>query len=261
MGRIHLAELEDQSWFPDVLRNAGTAYLQLAARLTGQAAYMVPTLARLLRSSGVTHIVDLGSGGAGPIGEVVAGLQEEGVDARAVMTDLYPSTAVLEGVAAASEGRLSVHPEPVDATAVPASLVGCRTLFNSFHHFRPEKARAILQNAVDAGEPIAVFEVVSRSASNLIAMLFSPIIVFLVVPFLRPFDWRWLLFTYLIPIIPFFVMYDGFVSCLRVYSLKELDALIASLDTNGYAFETGQVQIGKQPAYVTYLVGQARAAA
>ena len=260
MGRIHLAELEDQSWFPAFLRNAGTAYIQFASRVVGQPAYMVPTLAKLLRGSGVTRIVDLCSGGGGPLPDVVAELRDEGIHATAVMTDLFPSTSVLEELASCSDGGLTVHTEPVDATAVPASLQGCRTLFSGFHHFRPESARAILQNAVDAGEPIAVFEVVGRTLPNLIAMLFSPIPVLLAVPFLRPFDWRWLLFTYVIPIIPFFVLYDGFVSCLRVYSVKELDVMISSLDTEGYTFETGQVQVGKQPAYVTYLTGQPKAA-
>jgi hypothetical protein len=164
---------------------------------------------------------------------------------------------VLGGVAAGSDGALSVYPKPVDATAVPSSLAGCRTLFSAFHHFRPERAKAILQSAVDAGEPIAVFEVVERSAPALLGMLFAPIIVPLAVPFLRPFDWRWLVFTYLLPIIPLFVMYDGFVSCLRVYSVKELDGLVASLDAKDYVFETGQVKIDRQPVPVTYLIGHA----
>ena len=260
MARVHLAELEDQSWFPALFRDAGTAYLRLGAELTGQAGYMVPQLAKLLRATGVTKIVDLGSGGAGPIADIVTGLRDGGIEASAVMTDLYPSETVLAGVASGSQGALSVHAEPVDATAVPASLSGCRTLFNAFHHFRPELAKAILQNAVDAKEPIAVFEVVERSAPALVAMLFAPIIVLLAVPFLRPFDWRWLFFTYLIPIIPLFVMYDGFISCLRVYSIAELDGLIESLDAEGYAFETGRVQIGRAPAFVTYLLGHAESA-
>jgi hypothetical protein len=255
MARLHLVELEDQAWFPDVLRNAGTAYLRLAAELTSQAKYMAPTLAKVMRATGVTKIVDLCSGGGGPIGDVVDVLREEGVEATAVMTDLYPSTTVLERVADKSDGKLAAHPEPVDATAVPSALEGCRTLFNGFHHFRPADAKAILQNAVDSRVPIAVFEVVGRTPPALVGMLFSPLVVLFVVPFLRPFDWRWLFFTYLIPIIPFFVMFDGFVSCLRVYSVAELDAMTASLDAPKYEFETGQVQIGSQPAHVTYLIG------
>jgi len=42
---------------------------------------------------------------------------------------------------------------------VPAELKGLRTMFTSFHHFLPEEARAVLQNAVDAGEGIGIFEI------------------------------------------------------------------------------------------------------
>ena len=41
---------------------------------------------------------------------------------------------------------------------VPESLNGFRTLFSSFHHFRPEQARAILANAMEKKQAIAVFE-------------------------------------------------------------------------------------------------------
>lgn len=59
MARIHLFELEDQPWFPPLLRDAGTAYLRKAAALTGQPGFMAPKLAELLRSSGARRLVDL----------------------------------------------------------------------------------------------------------------------------------------------------------------------------------------------------------
>ncbi len=49
---------------------------------------------------------------------------------------------------------------------VPRELKGFRTMFTSFHHFPPEEARAILQNAVDAGEGIGIFEITRRAPSN-----------------------------------------------------------------------------------------------
>lgn len=262
MARLHLFELEDQPWFPAVWRNAGTAYLRLAADLTGQPRAMAPTLARLLRASGVRRLIDLCSGGAGPIPAVVDQLKaDEGIEASAVLTDLYPNVAQLEAVAARSEGQVEVHPASVDATAVPGSLRGCRTLFNALHHFRPEDARGILQSAVDAREPIAVFDVAERSVPFLAGILFAPLAFALTLPLLRPFDWRWIPFTYLVPVIPLFVVWDGLVSGLRAYSQRELDALVAGVERDeGYVWETGRVQVGRQPAYVTYLLGWPRPA-
>ena len=48
MGRIHLFELEDQAWFPDVIRDAGTAYLRFMAARAGQSAALAPKVAEIL---------------------------------------------------------------------------------------------------------------------------------------------------------------------------------------------------------------------
>ncbi len=37
----------------------------------------------------------------------------------------------------------------IDALDVPAERPGLRTLFNAFHHLRPEQARAVLASAVE----------------------------------------------------------------------------------------------------------------
>ena len=255
MPRIHAFEFEDQAWFPALLRDAGTAYLRLAANLAGQPGYMLPKLAQLLRATGVRRLVDLCSGGGGPVPALVEQLNDEGLEATALLTDRYPNVEALGAVAQASGGRLEVHEEPVDATRGPGPLRGCRILCNALHHFRPADARRILQGAVDARQPIVVFEVAERSVPFLVGILFAPISFALACPFLRPFDWRWIVFTYLVPLIPLFVLWDGFVSGLRVYSPKELDALLAGIEGEAFAWETGRVKMGRHPAHVTYLLG------
>jgi SAM-dependent methyltransferase len=259
MARIHLFELEDQAWFPAAWRDAGTAYLRKAAALTGQPAIMAPKIAELLRASSTKRIVDLCSGGGGPIPEVVQELAGQGVDVDAVLTDFYPNTAVLERVAAESQGKIDFRAEPVDAKQVPRDLSGCRTLFNGLHHFRPDDARAILQSAAEAKQPIAVFEAMERAPAPLLGLLFAPLAVLFLVPFLRPFRFSWLIFTYLIPIIPLFVLWDGFVSCLRIYSVSELEELVDGVGGDDYVWEAGRIKLGAQPVYLTYLLGHAKA--
>jgi hypothetical protein len=258
MARVHLFELEDQPWFPAVLRDAGTAYLRWAGDLLDQPGAMTPKLRELLERSGQRHLVDLCSGGAGPVPGIVDRLGDDGFESTAVLTDLYPNEKTLEAVARRSEGRVAVHTGSVDATDVPGSLHGCRTLFNALHHFRPRDARRILQSAVDTKQPIATFDVSERSLPFLVGILFAPIMFALSVPLLRPFDWRWIVFTYLIPILPLFVAWDGFISGLRTYSVKELDGMIASLDGDSFEWETGKLPVGRQPVGVTYLLGWPR---
>src|SRR5262245_54392038 len=113
-------------------------------------------------------------------------------------------------------------PQPVDATRVPDELPGFRTMFSAFHHFRPEQASAVLADAVRMRQGIGVFEGTQRRPLALLLMLLVPLAVLITTPFIRPFRWSRLLWTYLIPIVPIVALFDALVSCLRTYSIEEL---------------------------------------
>ena len=137
-----------------------------------------------------------------------------------------------------------------------------RTIFNALHHFRPADARKILQDAVDAGVPVASFEMVGRHPLYIVGLSFSWLMALVLVPFLRPFRPSWLVFTYLVPVIPLFILWDGMVSAFRTYSPEELQALVAELEgADAYEWEIGAEPLGGgPPAPVTYLIGTPRAA-
>ncbi|HEX4935800.1 MAG TPA: hypothetical protein VFV33_21620, partial [Gemmatimonadaceae bacterium] len=155
---------------------------------------------------------------------------------------------------------IAQHPAPVDATRVPESLGGFRTMFSAFHHFAPHTARRILGDAVARREPLAVFEATTRSVACLSFVLLAPLITLLVMPIVRPRRWTNFLFTYLIPIVPLMVLWDGVVSCLRTYDVPELHALARAADPEGtYDWQAGEVY-RRGPIPVTYLIGVPRAA-
>ena len=260
MGRIHLFELEDQAWFPEVIRDAGTAYLRFMAARAGQSAALAPKIAEVLDRNGETRIVDLCSGGSGPIPEVLEALAAEGREVTATLTDLYPNIEAFARVERESGGRIEAIQTPVDATKIGTERPGLRTLSNALHHFRPEVARRILQDAVDARQPIAVFEMVGRSPIQILGILLVFLPVMLTLPFFRPFRWSWIPLTYVVPIIPLFVTWDGFVSCLRVYSEPELRALIEGVEGHEtYDWEFGEVPVPGMPIGIASMVGSPRA--
>lgn len=262
MNRLHLFELEDQPWFPSVLRDAGTAYLAFASRVAGHGAALAPKLEETLAAAGETRIVDLCSGGAGPIAEIVASLADRSADVSALLTDFYPNEGALSRVCARSSGRIDWHREPVDATRVPRELAGVRTLFNALHHFQPETARRILADAAASGRAIASFEVIGREPLSLLGLLLAPLSVALSLPFLRPFRWSWLPLTYLVPIVPLFVLWDGIVSWLRIYSPRELQSLVDALEPrhrDAYTWEIGRIRLAGPPIHASYLIGVPRA--
>jgi hypothetical protein len=254
--RHRLFEFEDQQWCPAVLRNAITSYLLMVARMTRQAEPVIPAMAELLRRSGETRILDLCSGSGGITREVALGLAARGTPTPVTLSDLFPDTERLRTVAAGSSGILDVHPSPLDATEVPASAAGLRTMFNAFHHFEPARARGILAAAAEAGRPIAIIEFLERSPLSLAGVLFSPLLVLALTPWLRPRQWQTLVLTYAVPIVPLMIFWDGLASWLRVYSVAELNGLAASVEAKDYCWSAGKWRVG--PVRVTYLLGYRR---
>jgi hypothetical protein len=214
-----------------------------------------PILARALGALGDSQIVDLCSGGGGPWLDLVGRIPDAGGPTpRVRLTDWFPNLAAFARLRRASEGAIDGDPEPVSATAVPARLDGFRTLFTALHHFRPGDAHAILADAVRARQGIAVFEVTRRTPLALLGALFFPLLVLLFTPFIQPFRWSRLFWTYLIPVVPLASLFDATVSCLRTYTAEELQDLVDDLE-QGYEWEIGTVRSAPLPSRVTYLVG------
>lgn len=85
-------------------------------------------------------------------------------------------------------------------------------------------------------------------------MLFSPITVLLITPFIRPFSLGRLLFTYLIPSMPLLVLWDGVAFALRTYSVSEMEDLIDGLE-NKDRFDWKVRRIRSGPGVILYLRG------
>ena len=187
MKRIHAFEFEDLSWFPAVIREAGVAYLRFAAEKTGQADNILPVIESALDRSGQKEILDLCSGGGGPILAIGEALAKRGRALPITLTDLYPSENTKALVELRGSPETVFEEEPVDATAIGPERTGLRTLFNAFHHFRPEVGVRVLADAVASRQPIAVVEVMQRGWLTTAGILFAPLITLLAVPFLRPF--------------------------------------------------------------------------
>jgi hypothetical protein len=248
--RLHLFEWEDLPWFPAVIRNAGTDYLRFMLHLSDGYAPVAPKFIETLRQTDSTEIVDLCAGGGGPWSRLLPALQAAEIHCRVMLTDFYPNPASVAAVPG-----VSYYPESVNALAVPAALPGFRTVFSAFHHFAPEQGSRLLQDAVAAGQPIGIFEATQRSPLCLLLMLLTPLIVLLITPAIRPFRLSRLLFTYVLPLVPLLILWDGLVSCLRTYTPAELMALAESVPGgDSYTWEAGEVK-GSGPLPVTYLIG------
>ena len=283
MRRKEMIELHDHPSFPAFLRNLVTDALQALWQFGNSYGAILPRLSRSLAATAATEILDLCSGGGGPWLRLSRQLHGDyRLPIRICLTDKYPNREAFEqvhlrslthrqdlpSVPSASDSltqlpQIGSLPYPVDARRVPARLGGFRTMFSSFHHFSPQEAREILNDAVDSSSGIAIFEVARRSPRTLLVLCFTPFLVLLITPFMRPFRWSRLFWTYILPVIPFVIWYDGWISCLRAYHLDELKEMIVPLQgtastrgqpqASSYRWELGEERSGLLP--VTYLIG------
>jgi len=231
--RLHLVEIHDLAACPPSLRDALTDFLAFTENLAGAYDPVGPLLRRAIERTKARRIVDLCAGAGGPWRRLAAE-----IDVPVTLTDLYPH---------------GENVTRVDARAVPAELDGFRTMFTAFHHFRPDEARAILADAVQRGKGYGVFLLARRAPREIAVLALTWLGVVFAVPFMRPWRWSRVLWTYLPPALPLVGTFDGIVSCLRTYSKVELAGLVRGLDS--YDWDIGDFRGRWSPLRGTYLIG------
>ena len=234
-----------------------TGYLHAIIARTRPYAPVVPRLAALLRETQTQHVVDLCSGAGGPWPTLQGELAAAGAVAEVTCTDLAPNQAAARQLGATSGVRY--HATAVSALAVPPTLVGARTMFSALHHFEAAEVRAILADAQEAGVPFGAFEATNRSWRGLLATLIIPVAVLALMPVVRPRHLAALWLTYLPPLLPLAIWWDGVASTMRTYHAAELQLIVTSLPPAPYGWEIAELSGGPLP--VLALIGRPRAAA
>ncbi len=259
MKRIHSFEFTDLAWYPPLFRQMQTDYLQFVTTFGSGHQNLIPLFQKALSQAGTNEIVDLCSGGGGPWVGLQRQFRQAGLQVTVKLTDKYPNPQAVKKWSDAESLGITYLTDPVDALDVPPDLKGMRPLFEGLHHFTPEQARLILQDAQRKGAAIGVFEASLKQPFSIILLLLSPITTLLsylfVTPFIKPFKLSRLLWTYLIPLVPLATCWDGVISMLRGYSPDALNELTAPLARPDYAWEAGQASTGTPIFTFTYLVG------
>ncbi len=245
-----LFEFEDLPWFPAFLRNPATGILELGHRIQGFGRTIAPLIERAAKASDQETIVDLCSGAGGPMPACLEHLSNKNKSFSLILTDLYPNTHAISKFNKSK--NISYQKNPVNATELPKDLKGIRTLMTSFHHLPPNIAKNVLHDAQRNGAPIVVVEPFARNVQGFFMILPAVLVPFFLIPFVKPRTISNFVFTYIIPLIPLLLFWDGWVSYLRVYSQKEIKKMLTSLpEDTGYQWEYGFLENGRCP----YILG------
>jgi len=254
--RFHLFEFEDQSWFPEFIRSGGTDYLRYLLVATDLYKPCIILLNDVLKQTGKAKIVDLCSGGGGYIEQVYHELKKitRGY-VSLTLTDKFPNIEAYKHLQNKTNDEITFDIRSVDAASVPADLEGIRTMFSAIHHFKPGQVRSVLKDAVEKNEPIAIFDGGDKSIFAIIGILIvHPIAFLLFTPFFKPFKISRLFFTYIIPLIPLYTIWDGCVSIMRLYKPKELLNIANDVSPAAYNWVAGKTK-SKFGLHASYLIG------
>lgn len=248
-------EFSDQTWLPRVVRREMTIYLDFLAAFMGRYVAASELVAQALELAELDTVVDLCSGASRTAVNVRDRVEVQlGRSVTIHLTDMHP---VVADEAELGE-RVIRECRSVDARSVPEDLVGLRTLYTSFHHFRGVSAQAVLNDAMTQGQPIAIFEHADRGLwVKLKLVLTTPVLVTMSLVYRDRVPLSALILNILFPVVPLCLAWDGIVSVGRTYSIDQMRRVIDSSGGSRYDWWVGRTgpmgKRGKGPLY--YLFG------
>lgn len=245
MRRYHLFEWEDQPWLPVLFRNFVTDHLRhFSTQKTREPVNRVVAekLKPLLAVAGSNQVIDLCAGAGGPLLTVRRILSEElDTPVEVLLTDLFPNVEAFKRCEAEGAGSVKACYESTTAFDVPVRLRGLRTIFTALHHFNPEDAQKLLADAAHKRQPIAVFELLERTPRMLVLTVLNALWQsFVLTPLVGRLTFLRFMMTYIIPLAPAVIVWDGVVSVLRSYTPEELLTLANGVGATDYEWEAGR---------------------
>ena len=153
-----LFEFEDLNWFPDVIRAGMTDYLRYLLSALKFYKPVLPLIQEVLSRTNSNVVVDLCSGGGGAIQQVYDDLKDNSGEIKVIVTDKFPNLEAYRFLENETSGGISFSEKSIDASDVPNDLQGVRTIFSGFHHFDPDFAKSVLNDAVNSRSGICIFD-------------------------------------------------------------------------------------------------------
>ena len=236
MTRIHAFEFIDLPWVPNIFRDGATDYLDFFFDQIGFYKKENEAFSIFIREKQIQSITDIASGGGGGILSLYPLLQN---DISIQLSDKYPNEQCITKIIQKKLPNVQYLSTPIDGMStedLSRITTDICTMFGALHHYTPQQVELLLTNVAEQQKTIAIVDVTANDMLRKIpkALLIFPWILNMLVlflftwiftPFLRPITWWRLLFTYVLPIIPLVIAWDGTVSALRAYSAVDIQAI------------------------------------
>jgi len=221
---MELKELEDQDWFPPLLRKYQMEYIGMIVKLFGTYRNLVPIIKSKLLKNNYSTIVDLCSGSGFPAIYMHEKLKINGL--KSILTDKYPQNIIdIKGVQYLSQ--------PLELTKIIPLSDRFYTLYNAWHHFELIEQENLMQKTIKNNSSLYIVEILTPTIFSFIMVTLSSTFgVLLTCPFIKPFEWKRIILTYVLPVNILTVLIDGYISILKSKSKKTYEKELKLLDVN-----------------------------
>lgn len=223
MKRKQIPQISNQKWFPLVIKNCMYEFMTWFVNKVNAAKPFLPVI-----NEGLRHEQ-----------KIIAIRMNVGAGFETLIPLLDKNIAV----------------EDVFIENFNAEKKGLYVCVNSFHQLDKSKAFEILDRVSKSGNSIVIVEGNNDSLWQVFGMtVIVPLTVLLTAPFVKPFRWSRLLFTYIIPVLPIVTFVDGFIALFKLYAPDDLNELIAKVNTVNYYWRSGKMDNGRG-GKIIYLIG------
>ena len=215
-----MKELEDYKWFPSVLRNFQTEFIGYIVVVFDVYDVFIDYLNKLKLPT--LPMKDLCSGSGQP---AISIFNKSNCFSSLSLSDKFPNEL--------NNGARKIFNEirRDDVLEVEFKNGTYYTMFNSFHHFSDDDKLKIAHRISQSGSAAFFVEILEPTLLCFLKVLFITIVgSLLFTPFVKPFSYSRLFFTYIVPINLITVSYDGLMSVFKSRSIKQYQKLFSASD-------------------------------
>lgn len=217
-----MKELEDYKWFPALFRNFQTDFIGFVVRKGNVYSPFVDYLnAQCLQA---LPMYDVCSGSGEP---AISIYTQSNCFSQLTLSDKFPRHLRFK------DATIQYDAQSVDVLHMPFQQHNCYTMFNALHHFSDTEKTALVNVLQNSGASAFLVELLEPTFLCILKVIFATTIGCMVLtPFIRPFSFKRLLFTYVLPINLFTIAIDGIISVLKSRSVQQYQRLLANGSTN-----------------------------
>jgi hypothetical protein len=227
-----IKELEDYSWFPAKLRRWQLEFVGHMSVWTKLYKPLAPVIDKMISNNQISAMQDCCSGSGIPAVYIHQQLQTA---IPLLLTDKFPDESFV------NKPTVIYAAQPVDILQMQTAKMVMYTMFNAFHHFTAAQQKQILQQFVAGNSPFVITEILEPGFLNAVKIFFTGTLLQLfAAPFVQPFSFTRLFFTYIIPVNLFTVTYDGIISVVRSKTSKQYEELFKNMGSNNFVINVGK---------------------